>query len=648
MEFTVPEMIDTRYRVLEKIGSGAMASVYSAEDTRLGRQVALKILRPDQAAKETFRARFQREAEAVASLNHPSVVSVYDTGSFTVSDKDTPVQVPFMVMELIKGKTLRAILTERGELPIPEALSYASQILEALQYAGSCGIVHRDIKPANVMVLPQTDEDLAQDQPGRIKVMDFGIASALTESGEPLTQANTVMGTARYIAPEQARGQQVDSRSDIYSAACLIYEMLAGRSPFDADSNIDLAAMHLNETALPPSSYAHQHIPEAVDAVLLKALSKEPAERYQSADAFRTSLATAVQESGAAALTAPATAPVTTAFDQTQDQPATAAYTQLAPHENVEETGLGGFFDNAQAEYTDDELYAYERNEELAKKKRRKQAWTRVITGMVIAALAIFSISIVLYYQSELNRVPTHEVPAIQGMSRDEAETTIRNLNLTVAWEKEYSETVEKNTVIKTSPVTGTEVDEGSTVTITLSDGPAKVSVPGNLEGQSESYVRSVLEEAGFTAGRTSTVNSPTVPTGMVVTTEPGTGESVDAGATIDIILSTGKVEVPNVTGMSREDAIAALQAPNVMLSTNIETVQSTGQPAGTVISQSAAGGTSIEQGSTVTIRVATSSASASPSRSPSGGGIFDMLPGGDASPSSSPSSSASSSAGRR
>ena len=179
MEFSIPEIIDNRYRVNEKIGSGAMATVYSAEDTRLGRQVALKILRPEHASDETFRARFRREAESVAALNHPNIVSVYDTGVFESAQGNQSVKVPFLVMELLPGKTLRSILSERGELPAHEAIAYGAQVLEALQYAANAGIVHRDIKPANVMVLPRTDEDVSKEQFGQVKVMDFGIARAM-------------------------------------------------------------------------------------------------------------------------------------------------------------------------------------------------------------------------------------------------------------------------------------------------------------------------------------------------------------------------------------------------------------------------------------------------------------------------------------
>lgn len=618
MEFSIPEIIDNRYRVIQKIGSGAMATVYSAEDTRLGRQVAVKVLRSEHASNPTSRARFQREAEAVASLNHPNIVSVYDTGVFDAVDRRSKLSVPFMVMELVQGQSLRQMLTARGELPVDEALGYSTQILAALQYASDTGIVHRDIKPANVMVLPLTEEDISKSQYGQVKVMDFGIASALEPSGEPLTRANTVMGTARYISPEQARGETVDSRSDIYSAACLIFEMLSGHSPFDADSSMDLAAKHLSETPQPPSAYAQQAIPSDIDAAVLRALSKSRSERFPTAQAFSDALrlgansapgnyADVDADTQPTATLSTMAAPGVAAGAASTAGVRTGSYAapQTGATSPVEDAGLGGWFENAQSEYTDEELYDYERNEALARKKRRRQAWRRVLTGMLITALALFSIGTVLYYQNELNRTPTHAVPAVQGMSRDEAETALRNSKLSVKWEEEYSDQIEKDHVVKSSPVMGTQVDEGSEVTLTLSKGPAKLTVPDNLEGQSEAYVRSALEEAGFKAGRTSTVNHPTIPAGMVVEVKPGSGQPVDAGATIDIVLSNGRVTVPNVTGLSRDEAISRLSAPEVMLSTNVETVQTSEYPAGTVISQSAAADTSVEQGSTVTIQVA-------------------------------------------
>lgn len=591
MDQQVPHVIDQRYEVGAVIGSGAMATVYEAVDTRLGRRVALKVLRIEHAQDPIFRARFQREAEAVAALNHRSIVAVYDTGSYQLELSSGEVSVPFMVMELVQGTTLRQALTQ-GQVSQQQALAYAEQILDALDYSHKAGIIHRDIKPANVMLLAQSGED--QGQPQSIKVMDFGIARAAEEVEDALTKANTVMGTARYISPEQARGENVDARSDIYSAGCLIYEMLAGRSPFDAPTNVELAGKHLSEIPQPPSVYAFEELPAGLDQVVLKALSKNPEDRYQSAADFAEAIREiqfnlAAQEDPTEATAAFAPAPLAGANRET------------------EEAGIGNFFDSAQEEYSDEELYGYGYGQTagLAKKKRRRNAWGKALTTLLILLLAAFGAGSVLYYQAELNKVPTHVIPALQGMSKDEAETQLRNLNYTLSFEEEYSDSIEKGTVIKTSPATGLEAEEGTQVTVTLSQGPSVVAIPNNLAGESEQYVREALTQAGFVAGRTSTVNSPTVPVGMVVGVEPGEGQRVSAGSTVNIILSNGKVEVPNLVGLSRDNAIAALTAADTLLSTNIETVTTTEQPAGTVISQSAAAGTLIEQGSTVTIRIA-------------------------------------------
>lgn len=284
-----------------------------------------------------------------------------------------------------------------------------------------------------------------------------------------------------------------------------------------------------------------------------------------------------------------------------------AGATATDRNRETEEAGLGSFFDSAQAEYTDEELYGYGygQDPETARKKRRRNAWGKALTTLLILLLAAFGIGSVLYYNAKLNEVEKHMIPAVQGMTQAEAETTLRNLNYTLKFEEEHSDEIEKGRVIKTSPVTGLEAEEGTEITVTVSSGPAMLTVPSNLEGQSEQYVREALAEAGFVAGRTTTVNSATVPNGMVVGVDPASDEMAPAESTVDIILSNGKVVVPGLVGLTRDQAIATLTGPDTLLSTNIENVTTASQPAGTVISQSAAAGTLIEQGSTVTIRVA-------------------------------------------
>ena len=616
MDLSVPDTVDNRYKVLEVIGTGAMATVYAAEDTRLGRKVALKILRPEQAQDETFRARFKREAEAVASLNNPAIVAVYDTGSFDPSQSygvdeaaGKPTLIPYIVMEYVEGHTLHTILSRGGHLPVRDALGYAEQLLGALQYSHSMGIIHRDIKPANIMVLARTSEDIAKGQPGQIKVMDFGISRAIEEAGEALTKANVVMGSARYMSPEQVSGKEVDARSDLYSAACVIYEMIAGRSPFDAESNVDLAAKHLSDTPEPPSKFTPLEVPAGLDAVILKGLAKNPNDRYQSAAEFEQALVSVIrpgEETVAqdAAMTTAFVPPATTASLGEDYAPYTTSITEAS----VEDGGLNGFFDYEEGEepYEDEEYTEYDEG------SPRKRAWTRFLVGILIAALLAFSVGSVLYYQNKLNEVPQVPVPAVVNVSRDDADNQLRNLGFVLDYRTAYSDSIKKGNVISVEPGVGSKVNKGSTVTVTVSSGPEKVKLPDNLQGQSEAYVRNALKDLGLVDGRVSTVESASVPAGMVVELSPEKGstddkgaQTVEAGSTVNIVLSSGKVKVPSLVGLTKDQAIAALTAQDVLLNTNIETVQTTERPAGTVLSQSSAAGTLVPQNSTVTIRVA-------------------------------------------
>ena len=616
MDLSVPDTVDNRYKVLEVIGTGAMATVYAAEDTRLGRKVALKILRPEQAQDDTFRARFKREAEAVASLNNPAIVAVYDTGSYNPSQdggdsasSEEGTAIPYIVMEYVEGHTLRSILSRGGHLPVRDALGYSEQLLGALQYSHSMGIIHRDIKPANIMVLERTSEDIAKGQPGQIKVMDFGISRAIEEAGEALTKANVVMGSARYMSPEQVSGKDVDARSDLYSAACVIYEMIAGRSPFDAESNVDLAAKHLSDTPEPPSKFTPLEVPAGLDEVILKGLAKNPDERYQSAAEFAQALVSVARPSEE---TVVQDAAMTTAFVPSATTASLgddyAPYTTSITEASVEDGGLNGFF-----EYEDDEeLYEDEEYAEYDESSPRKRAWVRFLVGTLIAALLVFSVGSVLYYQNKLNEVPQVPVPAVVNVSRDDADNQLRNRGFVVEYRTAYSDNIKKGDVISVDPGVGSKVNKGSTVTVTVSSGPEKVKLPDNLQGQSEAYVRNALKDLGLVDGRVSTVESASIPAGMVVELSPEKGstddkgaQTVEAGSTVNIVLSSGKVKVPSLVGLTKDQAIAALTAQDVLLNTNIETVQTNERPAGTVLSQSSAAGTLVAQNSTVTIRVA-------------------------------------------
>lgn len=717
MNQRVPRILDSRYELHDVIGSGGMATVYAAEDTRLGRQVAIKVLRPEHAKDPTFRARFQREAEAVASLNHPCIVAVYDTGAFAPLDEesrddgdpqatapmpalkpelegdptvaldagDGAAQVPYIVMERLRGTTLKDLLAEQGELSLDDAVSYAEDILDALAYSHEHGVIHRDIKPANVMVLDRDEEDESLGRPSRIKVMDFGIARALTETATPLTETHTIMGTARYIAPEQARDAVVDARTDLYSVGVVLYQMLAGRPPFDGTTSVEVAGQHLTERPEPPSTHRPE-VSEALDEVVLTALQKTRADRFQSAEDFRWALDNAARglvvrapgasadaagahgagAGAAAAGLAAAAAYGGRAHDQTAggygpdstsmetvDDPYTTA---TGEQPQLEEAGVSGFFPQAQDEYSEDELYENERNEAVAAKRRRRAAWKNTILGLVILLLAATAAGAWLYYSHELNKPVYVDVPAVRNVAQDQAEESLRNEGLKVTVKKEYDDSIPSGSAIKTDPREGTQVEKDSTVTLVVSEGPANLTIPTDFAGQSEAYVRSQLEKMGLVAGSTKTVHHPSIPAGMVVDTDPAQGQQVANGSTVNLVLSDGKVAVPQLVGLTRDQAVAALTDKDVLLSTQIETEHSS-QPAGTVIRQSAAAETAVAQGSTITITVSqgpagtTRTASPTPSASASAAeesteedSSEDRSPAGDTAPTASatPSPSAS------
>ena len=270
-------LVGGRYELGELLGRGGMAEVRKGHDTRLGRVVAIKRLRTDLASDATFQARFRREAQSAASLNHPAIVAVYDTGEEPASD-GSGVSQPYIVMEFVAGRTLRDILRDGRKILPERALEITSGVLSALDYSHRAGIIHRDIKPGNVMLTPSGD----------VKVMDFGIARAMSDSNT-MTQTAAVVGTAQYLSPEQARGETVDSRSDVYSAGCLLYELLTGRPPFVGDSPVAVAYQHVREPARPPSDHDTDLTP-AVDAIVMKALAKRLEDRYQSAAAMRSDI----------------------------------------------------------------------------------------------------------------------------------------------------------------------------------------------------------------------------------------------------------------------------------------------------------------------------------------------------------------------
>ncbi|HZI96427.1 MAG TPA: Stk1 family PASTA domain-containing Ser/Thr kinase, partial [Actinomycetales bacterium] len=534
-----PRMLADRYEVGDLLGRGGMAEVHRGRDTRLGRQVAVKLLRPDLARDPSFQARFRREAQSAAALNHPAIVAVYDTGEDIVPEAGGEARLPFIVMEYVEGMTLRELLRgERSETPahglgVARAVTMTAGVLEALEYSHRSGIVHRDIKPANVMLTPSGD----------VKVMDFGIARAMAGGSATMTQTQAVIGTAQYLSPEQARGETVDARSDLYSAGCLLYELLTGRPPFIGDSPVSVAYQHVREIPQPPSTHAPD-VSEALDRVVLKALAKDREDRYPDAGAFRDDLRAAVEgrRVGApavgalgAAAGAGAAAAATEAMAATGDPDATRAFSARTA-DPAQTVTIGRVED-------DDEP------------KRSRAAGYALLVLAVIAVLALIG-----FLASQLLDNPggpeTAEIraPDLIGMTQEEAKAATDELGLEYAEGEPQNNEAPVDQVIDQSPVAQTVLAEGDTVTVVLSLGVAEVEVP-DVRGQSESQARQTLEAAGLVGGDVTEADDPQVDQGDVISTDPAAGSAVPDGTTVTLVISSGEVELPDFTGQSYQEA---------------------------------------------------------------------------------------------
>ncbi len=523
-----------RYELGELLGHGGMADVRKGTDLRLGRAVAVKMLRTDLARDATFQARFRREAQSAASLNAPSVVAVYDTGE----DELDGVRVPYIVMEYVEGQTLRELLREGQRLMPNRALEITAGVLGALEYSHRQGIIHRDIKPANVMLATNGD----------VKVMDFGIARAVADSGATMTQTANVLGTAQYLSPEQARGETVDARSDVYSTGCLLYELLTGRPPFQGESPVAVAYQHVRENPVPPSTL-NPDIGGEADAIVMKALTKNPANRYQSAAEMRADINRALQGATVAA-------PPVMAEPPTQPL---SAITEPEPEE-----------------------------------KSRKGSYIALVIG-VILALALLGVGAWALLGGETTTVV---VPDVVGEKLAKAEAELEDAGFGVDVETQTSEE-KKNTVLTQNPAGETEAEEGSTVTLVVSAGPEQVEVP-DVVGLSQQTAIDQVQAEGLLVD-TQPVDSDQA-AGTVISTDPAGGTLVDVGSTVVLSVSTGEVEVPDVLGDSEATATATIE--NVGFNVTPVYEESDETP-GTVIDQSPSGGTLARLGTTVVITVA-------------------------------------------
>ena len=572
---TQPRLLGGRYELDGVVGRGGMAEVYRARDIRLDRIVAIKTLRTDLARDQIFQARFRREAQSAASLNHPSIVAVYDTGE----DMTSGVPVPYIVMEYVDGRTVRDLLQEGHRLLPERSLEIIDGVLRALDYSHQAGIVHRDIKPGNVMVTRNGD----------IKVMDFGIARAMSDAQATMTQTAQVIGTAQYLSPEQARGERVDSRSDLYSTGCLLYELLTGRPPFTGDSPVAIAYQHVRENPVPPSR-VDPDVPPWADGIVLKAMAKSPADRYQTAADMRADLQRAA--SGMPVAAAPPTR-----FDmypQTQRMGAgtmmAGATSQIPPVED---------YDYAGRDY--DYAGSGGRGGGAGGTNRR---WIPWVLGVVLVIAVVGGVA----YYLLAGAGKTYAVPLVNGepVARAQAQIQAQHLRSTLVYRN--SNSVKANTVINSNPAEGNNVPANTLVTLFVSKGQAPVAVP-NVVGQQQDQAAATLQSKGFKVD-TKTDATSSSPAGQVISQNPSGGTAAP-GATITITVSGGAVSVPSVVGDSQQTASQVLTTAGFQVS-----VQNGSGPAqyanGTVFQQNPPNGTAVK-GSTVTIFVQTGQSPSAP-----------------------------------
>ena len=566
----IPRLLGERYQVGELIGRGGMAEVHAGHDTRLGRQIAIKMLRSDLARDPAFLARFRREAQSAAGLNHPAIVAVYDSGE----DEDTesggaPVALPYIVMEYVEGRTLREILNERTVLEPAEAARITEDVLDALSYSHRMGIVHRDIKPANVMLTPE----------GSVKVMDFGIARAIADTAATMTQTQSIIGTAQYLSPEQAQGNPVDARSDLYSAGCLLYELLTGRTPFVGDSPVSIAYQHVGQAPQPPS--VHQPgISADFDAVVQHALVKDREARYQDAAQFRSDLAAA---RSARSISSAARG---TAAGAARGAPGLAGGAWMGSDPTMamrtaEETQSVGTQPGRQ--HNTATLPAIGRDPAELPRKRHSATYA-LLALAVVAALVLVGLAGKTMFAGD-EPAPKVSVPTVINLTQAQANATLRAAGFLVKVSTAANQ-ASKGVVFDQSPTAGEQFPRNTPVTIAVSSGPSEVTVP-DVAGFNVDSARAAIQGRNLTVGKTEPVNDPAVDKGKVIETVPKAGNSVPAGTSVVLRVASGKVKVPDVVGDDRSDAQQTLADSKLQYTTDFA---QSDQPEGTVISQTHGG----------------------------------------------------------
>ncbi len=553
-------VIGNRYKIQEKIGNGGMATVYKALDQILNRYVAVKVLREEFTTDEEFIKRFNAEAQSAARLIHPNIVSVYDVGQ--------EYNIYYIVMELIQGKTLKQIIEEDGHLSWKWAVNIAIQIASALEMAHKNNIIHRDIKPHNIMI---TEDGVA-------KVTDFGIAKAVSNS--TITAFGTTLGSVHYFSPEHARGGYTDSKSDLYSLGVVMYEMVTGKVPFDADTPVSIALKHMQEEPVPPIK-VNKEIPFAVNQIILKAMKKDPNERYQNASEMIKDLNIALKRPEGGFV---------------EERNFEDSFTRRIPTVNVSDNRNGNIKSDNEEEKPKGKIATFFYN-------HPKTKVASIIALFVLIFVATLVITLTVINSSSPKDV---QIPNVVNLTQEEAKQRIEQLKLKFAYKEEYSADVEAGHVISQDPqyINNYSVKEGSTVTVVISKGMEQTKVP-KVIGMEYSKAESALTEAGLEVEKVEET-SQKVEAGYVISQEIDANTEVQKGTKIKIHVSTGtgikKVTVTSVIGKSSEEAKKILT--DLKLEVNVVEDEDTSKSDGVVLKQSVDPGTSVEEGSAITITV--------------------------------------------
>ena len=562
-----------RYQVGELIGRGGMADVHVGTDSRLGRRVAIKLLKPSLANDPAFRTRFRREAQDAAKMAHPTIVRIFDAGEEVVREQ-TGIEtlVPFIVMEYVEGRLLKDMIAEGPMVPA-DAAKIIEQVLTALEYSHRAGVVHRDIKPGNIMVTAA----------GQVKVMDFGIARAISDSQATIAETSAIVGTAQYFSPEQARGEAVDARTDLYSTGVVLFELLTGRAPFRGDNPVAVAYQHVNSEAVPPSSI-NPAVSPALDVVVLRSLTKDRFERYQTASEFRQDVEVA----------AAGQVPVRKAGGND------AFHATLFGANPSASSGSDATLRQLSID-----------NDRSARTQSRPPVawiWAGIATMVVI-------IGAVVFWAFSLTPPQLGEaavtVPDVKGMTWEEAEDALDDLGLEPQRVDVIDDVVPENEVISSNPESGITVSPGFDIRVSVSIGSAPIAVP-EVSNRAEADAIAAIEAAGLTYGTTTSEDSPSVAAGVVIRTDPKAGETefIDAegkvvkirkGQVINLVTSNGNVTIPDVSGQKAADAANLLRGQLLL---NVSLVSDNSCSGGTVSGQSLVG--SNPQRSAITIRYCT------------------------------------------